>query len=223
MTTECTFCNDTKAEPGIPGPCVWCEEIGAAPSAPVVQRFSAVALRFATTAAKDYVSGDDFDRVTADRESLKTELSQCQDRRRQFCEAVNARITVLDDNADAAQSELAALREALEHIEKTCGQSRTVTRRLRWIAKRAELALAGRPYVAAEHELPVNAESEHFRQMRQNTDLRQRLAAAEQRNARQSQLLRQALNMLRGMHYEEFEAEVCAMLNNKPAESGASE
>lgn len=25
MTVKCTFCNDTKQEPGIPGPCVWCE------------------------------------------------------------------------------------------------------------------------------------------------------------------------------------------------------
>lgn len=53
------------------------------------------------------------------------------------------------------------LREALEHIQKTAGQSRTQTRRLRWIAKRAELALAGRPYVAAEHELPVVADQEY--------------------------------------------------------------
>ena len=25
MTVKCTFCNDTKQEPGFPGPCVWCE------------------------------------------------------------------------------------------------------------------------------------------------------------------------------------------------------
>lgn len=35
---------------------------------PVVQRFSAVALRFATTSAKDYVSGEDYDRAVAERE-----------------------------------------------------------------------------------------------------------------------------------------------------------
>ncbi|MES2871425.1 MAG: hypothetical protein V4749_17855 [Pseudomonadota bacterium] len=27
MSVKCTFCNDTKQEPGIPGPCVWCEEV----------------------------------------------------------------------------------------------------------------------------------------------------------------------------------------------------
>lgn len=53
------------------------------------------------------------------------------------------------------------LRIALEHIQKTAGQSRTQTRRLRWIGKRAELALAGRPYVASEHELPVKADQEY--------------------------------------------------------------
>lgn len=31
MTVKCTFCNDTKTEPGIPGPCVWCDQVGAAP------------------------------------------------------------------------------------------------------------------------------------------------------------------------------------------------
>ena len=33
MTVKCTFCNDTKQEPGIPGPCVWCEQVGATPVA----------------------------------------------------------------------------------------------------------------------------------------------------------------------------------------------
>lgn len=33
MTVKCTFCNDTKQEPGIPGPCVWCEQVGSAPVA----------------------------------------------------------------------------------------------------------------------------------------------------------------------------------------------
>lgn len=27
MTVKCTFCNDTKQEPGEPGRCVWCEEV----------------------------------------------------------------------------------------------------------------------------------------------------------------------------------------------------
>ena len=27
MTVKCTFCKDTKQESGIPGPCVWCEEV----------------------------------------------------------------------------------------------------------------------------------------------------------------------------------------------------
>lgn len=66
------------------------------------------------------------------------------------------------------------LRVALEHIQKTAGQSRTQTRRLRWIAKRAELALAGRPYVASEHELPPNGDSEHFKLLRQKSVLKER-------------------------------------------------
>lgn len=71
------------------------------------------------------------------------------------------------------------LRVALEHIQKTAGQSRTQTRRLRWIAKRAELALAGRPYVASEHELPPNGDSEHFKLLRQKAGLKDRAVLLE--------------------------------------------
>lgn len=53
------------------------------------------------------------------------------------------------------------LQDALEHIAKTCHQSRSQTRRLRWIIRRVELVLAGRPYVAAEHSVPVNGISEY--------------------------------------------------------------
>lgn len=45
-------------------------------------------------------------------------------------------------------------RDALDHIMRTARASSTQTRRLRWIASRAEAALQGRPYIAAEHELP---------------------------------------------------------------------
>lgn len=80
------------------------------------------------------------------------------------------------------------LRDALEHIIKTVGQSRTQTRRLRWIGKRAELALAGRQYVAAEHELPPSGETEHGKLLVRNGRLRierdalqERLNVADQR------------------------------------------
>ena len=31
MTVKCTFCNDTKQEPGFLGICVWCEDLAAIP------------------------------------------------------------------------------------------------------------------------------------------------------------------------------------------------
>lgn len=49
------------------------------------------------------------------------------------------------------------MRDALDHIAKTCTQSRTQTLRLRWIMTRANLALQGRPYVESEHDLPRSA------------------------------------------------------------------
>lgn len=46
------------------------------------------------------------------------------------------------------------LQDALDHIMRTARASSSQTRRLRWIASRAEAALQGRPYIASEHELP---------------------------------------------------------------------
>ncbi len=46
------------------------------------------------------------------------------------------------------------LQDALDHIMRTARASSTQTRRLRWIASRAEAALQGRPYVASEHDQP---------------------------------------------------------------------
>jgi len=45
-------------------------------------------------------------------------------------------------------------RDALDHIMRTARASSSQTRRLRWIASRAEAALDGRPYVASEHDQP---------------------------------------------------------------------
>ncbi len=45
-------------------------------------------------------------------------------------------------------------RDALDHIMRTARASSSQTRRLRWIASRAEAALDGRPYVATEHDQP---------------------------------------------------------------------
>ncbi|MGE8565208.1 MAG: hypothetical protein ACN6PV_02015 [Achromobacter sp.] len=45
-------------------------------------------------------------------------------------------------------------RDALDHIMRTARASSTQTRRLRWIASRAEGALQGHPYIASEHVQP---------------------------------------------------------------------
>lgn len=46
------------------------------------------------------------------------------------------------------------LQDALDHIMRTARASSSQTRRLRWIASRAEAALQGRPFVASEHDQP---------------------------------------------------------------------
>jgi hypothetical protein len=57
----------------------------------------------------------------------------------------------------------------------------------------------------------------------ENIELQQRLTAAEQRNVAQRGLLHRALNVIRGMRYDELEASIVEALNIKPTESGASE
>lgn len=46
------------------------------------------------------------------------------------------------------------LQDALDHIMRTARASSSQTRRLRWIASRAEAALQGRPFIASEHDQP---------------------------------------------------------------------
>jgi len=51
------------------------------------------------------------------------------------------------------------LRDALDHIRRTCHHSRTQTRRLRWISRRADLALRGEPFTFDATTEPVKAPS----------------------------------------------------------------
>ena len=100
---------------------------------------------------------------------------------------------------DAALLELAALREEL-------AQSRVLV---------ADQAL---------NLKRVKREYESMRDRKNSiVDLQQRLTAAEQRNSEQRGLLHRALNVIRGMRYDELEAAIVEALNIKSTESGASE
>jgi hypothetical protein len=73
----------------------------------------------------------------------------------------------------------------LDHIMRTARASSTQTRRLRWIASRAETALAGRPYVAAEHDQPkmvTEATMQSKNSALQSKNLELRLANARLRS-----------------------------------------
>lgn len=178
-----------------------------------------------------FVASEDFDRLTKSLAEVTKAWHKTTDKFYEDCQQYKAALDAVLLRAETAEAELAALREALQHIEKTCGQSRTVTRRLRWIGKRCELVLAGRPYVASEHELPLSAESEHFKLLRQNGRIKESLAAAEQRNADLVELLvglsnagdwyTSALEFDRNESGYEWLAKVEVAI--KPAESGESE
>ena len=76
-------------------------------------------------------------------------------------------------------------RDALDHIMRTARASSSQTRRLRWIASRAEAAIAGRPYVASEHEQPkivTEATMQSKNSALQSKNLELRLANARLRS-----------------------------------------
>lgn len=61
------------------------------------------------------------------------------------------------------------MRDALDHIAKTCHQSRQQSRRIRWIEARANGALEGKPYDAKLLELPVEVDREIDRMKRRDS------------------------------------------------------
>lgn len=61
------------------------------------------------------------------------------------------------------------LRDALDHIARTCHQSRQSTRRIRWIEARANGALEGKPYDAKLLDLPVQVDREIDRLQRRDS------------------------------------------------------
>jgi len=75
----------------------------------------------------------------------------------------------MSDNLIPSPEHFVLMRNALDHIARTARKSRTSTRRLRWIEKRAELAAAGGPYSQEAFDLPriVDPDSETALQARQ--------------------------------------------------------
>ncbi|WP_236225340.1 hypothetical protein [Pseudomonas pseudonitroreducens] len=95
------------------------------------------------------------------------------------CLVATADLERLTQERDAAQSRLAELEASLIHIIKTCGQSRTETRRLRWIAQRAQWALDGKEYEDSAFDLPKDATGSNEKLAREVKELRARLAELE--------------------------------------------
>lgn len=56
------------------------------------------------------------------------------------------------------------MHDALGHIKRICGNSRTSTRRLRWIEQRADWAIEGKEYDRDQFSLPETGTS--FRQLK---------------------------------------------------------
>ncbi|MNO15121.1 hypothetical protein D3C76_47790 [compost metagenome] len=88
---------------------------------------------------------------------------------------------VRESDYDRLEAENKALREALHHIRKTCEQSRTETRRLRWIAQRAQWAIDGRPYDDSAFDLPKDATGSNEKLKRELEALRSRVVVLPNR------------------------------------------
>lgn len=80
-----------------------------------------------------------------------------------------------EDTRVQALAEWALLaRDALDHIRRTASRSITQSRRNRWIHKRAEVALEGRPYNDLEFEMPKNFDTEFKKMVRRIMRLKAR-------------------------------------------------
>lgn len=84
---------------------------------------------------------------------------------------------LLQAKVDEQAREIVLVRDALDHIARTCTQSRTQTRRLRWINYRANTALEGKPYDPKLLDIPVDGEQQAIKAELKLKALQSELAA----------------------------------------------
>lgn len=104
------------------------------------------------------------------------------------CAEVEADMQYQREKLHRIQADESLERQALTHIIKAVGQSRTSTRRLRWIAERAQWALDGKQYFDGAFDLPKNNEQSAEKLMlkcarlkAENETLQQQLAELQRR------------------------------------------
>jgi hypothetical protein len=68
--------------------------------------------------------------------------------------------------------------DALDHIVRVCKASRTQTRRIRWIERRAEGAIRGEESDGSEFDLPKKPSEETFEKLKRQLAHAKRLLAA---------------------------------------------
>ena len=79
MTVKCTFCNDAKQEPGIPGPCVWCEEVEPVTLGTVTRYAESCGEGGGVVehASGKFVEFKDYDAALAREAAFREELNRC--------------------------------------------------------------------------------------------------------------------------------------------------
>lgn len=74
-------------------------------------------------------------------------------------ERMHAVVTIGHDREQFARTLGGIMSDALGHIRRICENSRTSSRRLRWVIQRAEWALAGKEYDREQFSLPETGRS----------------------------------------------------------------
>jgi len=105
----------------------------------------------------DDISGDDVDLRFEDGEGRDT---GCDVSIVEYAERSAVAIEALFAALESQAREIELVRDALDHIARTCTQSRTQTRRLRWINYRANTALEGKTYDEKLLDLPKNGDQQ---------------------------------------------------------------
>lgn len=83
------------------------------------------------------------------------------------------------DTIDQLRTRIAELEEALGSIAKRCQESRSQTRRIRWIEQRATAALTGEPFKEHVYQMPKNGERTAEKVWRENVRLKAHIAELE--------------------------------------------
>ena len=158
----------------------------------------------------DDISGDDVDLRFEDGEGRDT---GCDVSIVEYAERSAVAIEALFAALESQAREIELVRDALDHIARTCTQSRTHTRRLRWINYRANTALEGKPYDEKLLDLPKNGDQQAIKAELKIKALKAELAALKAQPSGAVLPERKTADDFREYHDESWRTELAEVSN----------